>query len=216
MKLLPLLMLILALASCTAPTPPPPKAIPAPRQSADVSPLVAAAREDAVKAGTVSAKLEGQVEGLKATSGHLADGLGAAIAELDKLRFAKAATETELESLWAMLTASNTQARNLFAEVEKAKATADEQKVARLGAERAIDSLLKAAAEADREKLELRDQREHYAAELAKAGIVHADLLEKLSIADKKAAVGTYLKGIAAFVILILAAVVALKVFKPF
>ncbi len=210
------ILCLLLLASCAAPLPPVAVPVPAPRPTAAVAPLVATVRQDAAKTAAVAAKLEGQVGSLRELSGSLSDGLNTAMAEVEKLRIAKTATETELESVWQLLTASNTQARNLFAEVEKTKALADEHQDARRMADERLVELATAAVARDAETLALRDQRDHYAAELAKAGIVHASLLEKLAKEKSKAAVGTYLKGIAAFLILIAVAIVALKIFKPF
>lgn len=198
--------------------PVPPRAIPAPRQAEAVTPLVERVRADSAKSGEVSAKLEGKVEALQRTTGELRAGMSAATAEADRLRKQKAATEKELDGLWQLLTASDEHAKRLFAEVEDAKRVADEQRGHRLLAEKRLDELAKAAIARDNETLELRDQRDHYASELDKAGKVHADMLAKLSKAEMKAAVGTYLKGVVWFIAVLIVLVIAVKViafFKP-
>lgn len=204
------------LASCATPTPPVAIPVPAPRQTAAVAPMVATARQEAAKTAAVAAKLETQVGSLRELSGSLSGGLKTALTEVEKLRFAKAATETELDSVWKLLTASSEEARNLFDEVEKAKAMADQHQQARILADERLVELATAAHARDAEVLELRDQRDHFASELSKAGVVHADLLEKLSKEKAKSAVGTYLKNIVLGLILAGIAIVAIKIFKPF
>jgi hypothetical protein len=213
-----IIVCVLAVASCAGTTQVPPKAIPAPRQSMAVTPLVDQARADAAKGGEVSSRLESKVESLQRTTGELRSGMAMATAEADRLRKQKAATENELDALWQMLNGTEARAVALFAEVESAKLIADEQKAHRVIAEKRLDELAKAAIARDNETLELRDQRDHYAAELDKAGKVHADILAKLSKAEMKAAVGTYLKGIVWFIGIVLVLIVAVRViafFKP-
>lgn len=216
--LLTILAAVVLLASCASTTQAPPKAVPVPRQSAAVSPLVDQAKADAAKGGEVSARLESRVEALQATTSDLRQGISAATSEADRLRKQKAATEKELDGLWQMLTGAESRAAALFAEVEKAKTIADEQKSHRLLAEKGLDELAKAAIARDTETIELRDQRDHYAAELDKAGKVHADMLARLSKAEMRAAVGSYLKGIVWFIGIVIVLVVAVRVmafFKP-
>lgn len=179
---------LILLASCSTSQDVPPRAIPAPIQTAAVSPLVDQAKADAAKGGEVSARLESRVEALQATTSDLRQGISAATSEADRLRKQKAATEKELDGLWQMLTGAESRAAALFAEVEKAKTIADEQKAQRVVAERRLDELAKAAIANDIEKQELRTQRDSLASELAKS----EDLRRK---AEMRAAVGTYLKG---------------------
>lgn len=174
---------------------PPPRAIPAPRQTEAVTPLVERVRADTAKSGEVSAKLEGKVEALQRTTGELRAGMSAATAEADRLRKQKAATEKELDGLWKLLNGTEARAAALFAEVESAKQIADEQKAHRLVSEKRLDELAKAAIARDIETLELRDQRDQLAADVDRAGKVHADMLARLSKAEQRAAVGAYLKG---------------------
>ena len=186
---------LILLASCSTAPEAPPKAIPAPTQTAAISPLVDHAKADATKGGEISARLESKVESLQRTTADIRTGMTAATAEADRLRKQKAATEKELDGLWQLLNGTETRAAALFAEVESAKRIADEQKAHRVIAEKRLDELAKAAIARDNETLELRAQRDHYADELDKAGKVHADMLARLSKAEQKAAVGGYLKG---------------------
>lgn len=198
MKLLPLLAL--SLAACT-PTPDvPPRAIPAPTQSAAVTPAVDAVKADASKSREISGRLEQQVETLRKNSRDLQHGFAAATSEAARLKAQKQASEKELDALWDMLNGTEARAKELFAEVEKAKAYADEQRDFRMVAEKRLDDLAKAAIARDNETMELRAQREHLASELARGEKINADLRSKLSAAEKKAAVGTYLKGVAWFI----------------
>lgn len=211
-----LLSMLVGCASKVDPVPP--KAIPAPRQSAAVSPLVDQAKADAAKGGEVSSRLEGKVESLQRTTGELRAGMSVATSEADRLRKQKAATEKELDGLWQLLNGTEARAAALFAEVETAKKIADEQKAHRVIAEKRLDELAKAAIARDTETAELRDQRDHLAGELDKAGKVHADMLARLSKAEQKAAVGSYLKGCIWFIGIVIVLVVAVRVmafFKP-
>jgi hypothetical protein len=207
---------VACLASCAPPLPPPvASAVPAPRITPPVAPLVAAVAADLRAAASASAKLEGEVAALRVSAGGLAEGLDLAAAEVDRLKIAKAGTDTELDTLAGMLTAAHTQARNLFLEVEAAQATAAAHREARETAERRVADLRAAAAVHDQETAALRDQVAHYTGELDKAGKVHADLLARLSEAKSKAAVGGYLKGMIGWIIfagvLIVAGVLFLK-----
>lgn len=186
---------VIILASCSTAPEAPPKAIPAPTQTVAVSPLVDQAKADAAKGGEVSSRLEGKVESLQRTTGELRAGMSVATAEADRLRKQKAATEKELDGLWQLLNGTEARAAALFAEVETAKKIADEQKAHRIIAEKRLDELAKAAIARDNETLELRSQRDHYVSELDKAVKAHASMQARLSAAEQKAAVGTYLKG---------------------
>lgn len=184
----PLLAIIsIALGSCTHETVPP-RAIPAPIQSAAVTPAVDAVRADSAKGREISGRLETQVDALRKSSADLRQDFASATAEAARLKAQKAATEKELDALWILLTGTEQRAKALFDEVEKAKTIADQQKAQRVVAERRLDELAKAAIANDIEKQELRTQRDSLASELAKS----EDLRRK---AEMRAAVGTYLKG---------------------
>lgn len=58
----------MALASCARDTPVPPRAIPAPVQSAAVTPAVDAVRADSAKGREISGRLETQVDALRKSS----------------------------------------------------------------------------------------------------------------------------------------------------
>lgn len=208
-----------ALTSCGNAPPVPPKAIPAPRQSVAVTPLVDRVRADAAKSGEVSAKLEGKVDDLQRTTGELRAGMSAATAEADRLRKQKAATEQELDGLWQLLTASDEHAKRLFAEVGEAKSAAEAQRQQRQLSEVRLNELAQAAIARDTETLELRDQRDHLATELNHATTVTIPKLsDQLRKAEMRAAVGQYLKGIVwviGIVIFLIVAVKAVSFFKP-
>jgi chromosome segregation ATPase len=144
--------------------------------------------------------------------------MSAATAEADRLRKQKAANEKELDGLWQLLTASDEHAKRLFAEVEEAKAAAEAQRQQRQVAEVRLNELAQAAIARDTETLELRDQRDHFASELAQAAKVRADLSDQLRKAEMRAAVGSYLKGVGWFIGIVIVLVIAVKViafFKP-
>lgn len=193
MKLI-LSILTIAIASCTHETVPP-RAIPAPLQSAAVTPAVDAVRADSAKGREISGRLETQVDALRKSSADLRQDFASATAEAARLKAQKAATEKELDGLWLILTGTEQRAKALFEEVEKAKAIADQQKAQRVVAEKRLDELAKAAIARDTETSELRTQRDHLADELDKAVKAHARMQSRLSAAEQKASVGTYLKG---------------------
>lgn len=188
--------LALVLAACSPTPEAPPRAIPAPIQSAAVTPAVDAVKADSVKSREISGKLEQQVETLRKNSLDLQHGFSAATSEAARLKAQKAASEKELDALWDMLNGTEARAKELFSEVEKAKAFADQQRDFRMIAEKRLDDLAKAAIARDNETLELRAQREHLAGELDSARNAIATLRENLRKAENKAAVGSYLKGI--------------------
>lgn len=190
-----LLSLCMALFSCSSKTEAPPRAIPAPIQAAAVTPAVDAVKADATKSREISGRLEKQVETLQRTTSDLRQGFAAATAEAARLKAQKQASEKELDGLWDMLTGTEQRAKALFEEVEKAKAIADQQKAQRVVAEKRLDELAKAAIARDTETSELRTQRDHLADELDKAVKAHARMQSRLSAAEQKASVGTYLKG---------------------
>lgn len=185
---------VLLVASC-ATTEPPPRAMPAPIQSAAVTPVVDAVRANSARSSEVSGRLESQVESLRKSTADLRQDFAAATAEASRLKAQKAASEKELDALWLILNSTEQRAKALFDEVEKAKTIADEQKAQRAVAEKRLDELAKAALARDTETLELRAQRDDLAAELDKSVKAHARMQSRLSAAEQKAAVGTYLKG---------------------
>lgn len=131
MKLL--ILPILALASCA------PKAVPvtdyrpqaAVQPVAAVAPSAAIARDATAKADTASAITADRIDTVSKQSASLRDGLSQAIAEADRLRQQKSATEAELEATWQSLNALGNRARDLFQEAEAAKLAAKEEKALR-------------------------------------------------------------------------------------
>ena len=199
----------LLLVACTPKPDVPPRAIPAPIQSSAVTPAVDAVKADSAKSREISGKLEQQVETLRKNSIDLQHGFSAATSEAARLKAQKQASEKELDALWDMLNGTEARAKALFAEVEKAKAFADEQRDFRLIAEKRLDDLAKAAIARDTETLELRKQRDFLADENERAGKVIEGLKVDLRRADMKAAVGSYLKGVAWFIGIVLTLIAA-------
>lgn len=193
-------LLALILAACAPSTENAPRAIPAPIQSAAVTPAVDAVKADASKSREISGRLESQIETLRKNSIDLQHGFSAATSEAAKLKAQKQASEKELDALWDMLNGTEARAKEMFAEVEKAKAYADEQREFRALAEKRLDELAKAAIARDTETMELRAQREHLSDELARGERINAELRAKLASAEKKAAVGSFLKGVCWFI----------------
>lgn len=186
--------IVLALVGCQS-TQMPPRAVVATIQSAAVSPLVDRSKADAARTNEAASKLESKVDDLRLTTTALRAGMTAATAEAERLRDQKTASEKELQGLWELLTASDQHAKQLFAEVEKAKTIADQQKSFRLLAERNLDELAKAAIARDTETVELRAQRDQLSKDLGTAQLAYEQQAGKLATAEKRAAVGTYLKG---------------------
>ena len=208
MKALTLLIAIL-LASCASKIEAPPRAIPAPIQSAAVTPAVDAVKADSAKSREISGKLEQQVEALRKNSIDLQHGFSVATTEAARLKAQKTASEKELDALWDMLNGTEARAKALFAEVEKAKAFADQQRDFRMIAEKRLDDLAKAAIARDTETMELRAQREHLTGELLRSDKTITRLKAELSTAERKAAVGSYLKGVGVFIGLGIIAIIA-------
>lgn len=219
MKLYLLAVITAAVASC-APNASPVTAVPtAPAITAAVSPSVELARQAQASASIVSDRLETQVAILKGATTEIRDGMANAVAEADRLRKQKSATEAELEGLWKSLTELNT--RNLFleAEAEKAVTLADEQRVLRMKAETGMINLTQVAADRDAETIALRSQHADMSATIATMQGVIDKQSSDLTKARESAAVGGYLRTwvaiLAAALILISAAFVYLKFFSP-
>ena len=189
------------------PTPPP--------VAAPVAPVAEAVRRDAAASAIVATRLEGQVVGLQRSTANLRDGMQKALDEAARLRDAKAASEAELDALWKMLTDSNEKARNLFAEVEAARASADEQRDLRVAAEQNLISLARAASLRDAENETLRTQNADLVKSLDAAARHQAALTDKLRKAERNAALGTYVKGCVWFLGIAAVILLALKIFKP-
>lgn len=218
MKIHHILSILLACFSAFACSPIP-RAVPvnptAPSRSADVSPIVEVVRGDAAKTSVVSARLEGQVANLQKSTATLKDGMAKSLAESARLRDAKMATEAELDGLWKMLTDSNVIARQLFDEAEKARDSAAEQKELRIAAESNLVALTRHSAARDAETAALRQQHQDM------SGLVNSMAKEidaqqaSLIKAEKKAAVGSYLRGGVIVIAIVLVVLLFMWLWKP-
>jgi len=185
----------LAMASCAHQAkiqPAPPR----PVESAAVAPSVEIVKKQAAVQRATSEKLEGKVATLAKATGELQTGLVAATAEAARLRAAKAATESELDGLWQMLTNETSRAAEMFAAAEESRKLADDQKAQRIEAEKRLADLATVAALRDSEVGNLRLQLDAMAKQIQAAQASEAAMQASLAKAEKKAAVGTYLKGI--------------------
>jgi hypothetical protein len=207
----------LLVCSCATTAPKPPVArYTAPAAAAPVSPVAESVRADVAATGVVAARLEVQVEGLRKSADTLRTGMTTALAEVDRLRVAKTATATELDSLYTMLANSTVQVRDLFAEAESARETAASQRELRTKAETSLAALARAAAARDAEAASLRLQHADMAALVNDQAQANTALEIKLAKSEKNAALGSYVKGciwVAAIGFLIF---MALKIYKPF
>lgn len=214
-----LTLALLPIAGCAPKAIPVANVAPAPRPVEAVAPAARQAREDSLRAGEASSRLEGKVAELQRTTGELRAGMSGATQEADRLRKQKTATEKELDGLWQLLTASDEHAKRLFAEVEQAKAFADEQNRLRLIADRRSVELVTMAAMKDQEVLELRTENDFLRAELEVAKRSQETLTAQKDAAEKQAAVGNYLRkwliGIVAAVVLYFLLKLALRFVPP-
>ena len=99
----PALLLCLILGACAPTQRTTMPIVKAPPVRVDILPQVQATWQASKDAGTVSAKLEGQVATLQHTVATVQDGMKEAIAEADKLRAAKTATEAQLSDLYVLV-----------------------------------------------------------------------------------------------------------------
>lgn len=184
--------------ACTPPRnipPPPPKPI----ETAPVTPTVEAVKAQVAVQRATSEKLEGKVETLARTTGELRTGLAAATAEAARLRDAKTATESELDGIWRMLQAEQNRAAEMFAAADESRKLADDQRKQRIEAEKRLADLTTAAALRDSETANLRKAVEQMAKQIEAARDAEATMQASLAKAERKAAVGSYLKGIVWF-----------------
>jgi len=207
-------IVFLILASCA----PSAKKIPAPvitppARTAAVTPA-AKATHDAITASSVaSARLEGQVIGLKNTTVSLQESMDKTLAEITRLKLTKTATEKELIILQGMAEESEVKVSSLLAEVELAKTTSQEQSKLRLDSERRVEEMLNIAAIKDVEVTTLRMQASDLNNIVAKQAEEMNVINAKLSKAEKGAAVGSYFKGVIWFLAIAGVAFIAFKIF---
>jgi chromosome segregation ATPase len=132
----------LALAACAPKAPPanyrPQSPVP---EAASPQPFVDGLREANDRADSVSSANAARGETVAREAATLKAGISKATAEADRLRKQKAATEKELDSLWQMLTAENARAAELFAEAERHRLAAAEERRLRTLAGKALDEL---------------------------------------------------------------------------
>lgn len=219
MKILAPLLLAFLVVACQPTVPPIAHVGPAPSQSAEVTPVAKRVRDDAAKGAVVSGRVETGVDSATKKAQALRDKLDAAQAETDRLRKQTAFTTQERDSIFALYDATKKEVRNLFTELEAVKKDADLQKQMRVDAEANLLALTDTAALRDLEVVELRAQRDDFVKALDQARASLAETNKKLMAAEKKAAVGGYLKGMLALftiaAILIVALWVFLKSVKP-
>lgn len=169
-----------------------PSAVPS---APSVAPVAESVRADVAAGGAVSARLEGQVAGLQKSAANLRDGMEKSLAEVERLRTAKAATEAELDALWKMMADSNERVRNLFAEAEAARASADEQRDLRAKAEKSLMDLARVSSLKDAEVTSLRAQRDDMAAALQASARNQQSLEQRLRSAERNAALGSWVRS---------------------
>jgi chromosome segregation ATPase len=214
-----LAILTAALVSCSHSVPPIAHVGPAPAKSAEVAPVALQVREDAAAAAVVSDKVERGVDAATKRASALSTRLDAVQAEADRLRKLTAFTEDERNSIFALYDDTKKEMRNLFVELESVSKDAANQKSMRVTAEANLMALSEAALLRDTEVIELRAQREDFTNALDQARTSLAESEKNLASSEKRAAVGSYLKGMAVFItigiLVIIAFWVLLKTSKP-
>ena len=176
-------LLALALLASCAPRPgtvpkhvpldPPPKA-----RAVEVAPVRHAAAAAHREAAVAGAKVEKIAAEVKALESHL----GAAVAEADRLRKQKSASERELDLMWENLTKIHQRHDALSLEAQGAKAALDRQKLLHAAAEAEIAKLEQAVREAGVETALLRSS--FTTAEKLRAGTAEALDTANASAAD--------------------------------
>lgn len=150
-------LLLVACASKVASVDPATKQPPVKTAEA-VSPLLIQVQDDAAKADAKRRVTESKVGDAARTAGALHKELEAAVAEADRLRKQKAASASELDQLWGMLTAASQ--RNMFLETQLAESQAgfkDEQML-REEAQKNLKTAQLAGIAKDEEAATLRSQ----------------------------------------------------------
>ena len=205
-------LLLFCLSSCAVKRPAPGMIPTAPAVAAPMAPQVLIARQAADATGTVSSKLETQVQVLKQSTTTLQSSLAKSFIEATRLRDLKTATEKDLDLLAQDLGDSKALTQNLVDEVTLANTTADEQRSARLKSDAALEELTISAANKDSENSVLRSQNIDLGATVTQSNADVQVMAIALDSANKKAAVGGYLKGC----IWVLAGVIIIGIFLWF
>lgn len=182
-----MIVLLLLLTHC-ANGPPRPAPIGAtPNKSVAVTPKASASAAE-------TAKLRQQVDNLHVTAKRLSTGMDRVVDETKRLRIQKSANEAELETLWKLLAESQTEARNMFKELEVA------QEQARL-AQQKSDELQMLSVARDLEVDELRKDNAALIENVRMQGLTIVDLQKRLDKATAKAGLADYYNKLTWFVV---------------
>ena len=195
MKLFLALLPFIFLTACDPVAVIPARAPTAPPPAEHVAPMVDAAQNSEQKVRQAGERLEGRVVELSQNATALHNDMMAAVAEADKLRKQKTATEEQLTDLWRRLTEITN--RNMFLEKEADDALndANAQKLARVELEKQIGLLKKAGVAKDQENDTLTSQNGDKRLTISDQGEIINKLNARAVAAEKNAAVGSYLKG---------------------
>jgi chromosome segregation ATPase len=170
-----------------------PKAVPLPPgyqpqapvpQAEDAMPYVDGLRDAHALADAASAINANRSSHVARETATLRAGISKATAEADRLRKQKAATESELDGLWQLLTHENQRAVALFEEAEKARDGMAEERKLRAEANAKLAPLQRAIVDISNEAKALRLQLADAEAGSKKAH-QSADQFSKLAAADK-------------------------------
>ena len=187
-------LITLAFSACApdhiAPTP-----VARPVETVPITPLVEKARQEAADARETASQLSDKVDVLHDQTAKLGTGLKAATAEADRLRQQKAASEKELEGLWQMLTNEQARAAEMFRQVETSKELAALATKQRMLAETRLGELTELAAARDSEVANLRLHADGLSAQIVVKDRTIKMQSGQISELERKAAVGSYLKG---------------------
>lgn len=210
-----LLPCCLLLASCASQKPVPGSVPTAPAKAEFVAPAVESYRRSSNASGATSAKLEGQVNALSQQAITLRSGLQVATAEAARLVKQKSATEKELNDQWVALTVLTE--RNLALELSTAAANATALKQAEMRAalETDLDALVSKANAKDTEANVLRLQHSDLSTDVLRLNGEIKTLSAAKDAAEKKAAVGGYIKGCIWFLAIVAVIFVGLKLYLP-
>jgi chromosome segregation ATPase len=187
----------------------------APPARVDIAPQVKTVWQAAKDSGTVSAKLEGQVATLQRTVATVQDGMRDAIAEADKLRAAKTATEAQLTDLYALVMKAGEQVNKMAADLAKAQTIAKEQETLRADVDAKLTALLADSAAKDAEMQTVRSQLNDAGATLSMVAKERDALQAKVTKQEGSAALGRFVKWMIGLLIAGVLAIIALKFLFP-
>jgi chromosome segregation ATPase len=181
----------------------------------DIAPQVQTVWKANQDVAVVSAKLEGQVATLQRTVVTVQDGMKDAIAEADKLRAAKTATESQLTDLYAMVMRAGEQVNKMAGDLAEAQTIAKEQEKLRTDVDAKLTALVADSAAKDAEMQTVRSQLNDAGATLSMVAKERDALQAKVVIQEGAAELGRFVKWTVGVLVAGVLVIIALKFLFP-